>query len=153
MRRSDKEIKNKTLIDQVLSESEICRIGLLDGDRAYIVPMNYGYRDGVIYFHSAPSGKKIELIKANNRVCFEIEHHYSVIKGEVACDWTSRFRSLMGTGTIEILTGNDDKKEALDIIMRQHGRNGSNIYKEQLLNRMVALRLKIDEISGKESGY
>ena len=79
--------------------------------------MNYGYRNGFIYFHSAPAGKKIELIKANCRVCFEIEHHYSVVKGEVACDWTSRFRSLMGTGTIEILTGNDDKKEALDIIM------------------------------------
>ena len=73
MRRQDKEITDTGLIREVLVKSEICRLGLVENDEAYIVPVNYAYDNGLIYIHSAPDGRKIEMIKRNNRVSFEIE--------------------------------------------------------------------------------
>ena len=61
MRRLDKEIKDSDVIQEILQNSEICRLGLVDGNEAYIVPVNYGYKDGVIYMHSAPNGRKMEI--------------------------------------------------------------------------------------------
>lgn len=152
MRRKDKEITDKNIIRDMLAHSAVCRIGLIDGELPYIVPLNYGYSGDSLYFHSAPSGKKIELLKTNNRVCFEIEHSQEVIPNELACNWTSRYRSVMGYGTVEIITDPERKKKGLDIIMAHYGRSEKLIYKEASVEKMVILKLTIDEISGKQSG-
>jgi hypothetical protein len=62
MRRTDKEIINRREINTVLSKATVCRIGLIDRDFPYIVPLNFGYKNNCLYFHSAPIGKKIEII-------------------------------------------------------------------------------------------
>lgn len=59
MRRKQFEIKDKRIIEEILSKSEVCRIALVDGDRPYIVPLNYGYKDHAIYFHSVPAVKSL----------------------------------------------------------------------------------------------
>lgn len=151
MRRKDKEIEDKSIIEEILNHSEICRIALLDGDRSYIVPMNYGFSDNCLYFHSASSGRKMDLIQKGGKVCFEMEQGSEIIRSEMACDWTARYRSVIGYGTIEILTGREDKIHGLDIIMKHYGKTG-NAYLEGNLARIVILKLTIEEISGKQSG-
>jgi hypothetical protein len=130
----------------------ICRIGLIDGDLPYIVPLNYGFSGNVLYFHSAPAGKKIDLLKQNNRVCFEIEQSNELVRNEQACNWTSRYRCVIGYGTVEIITDRDEKINGLDIIMKHYGNQGNNTYNDANLERMVILKLTIDRISGKQSG-
>lgn len=152
MRRKKQEITDKKIIEDILSKSFICRLGLIDGDRTYIVPVNYGYSDNAIYIHSASEGKKIELLKMNNNVCFEIEYHSEIIKKEKACDWNTKYRSVIGYGHIEIITDEEEKKKGLDFIMMQHGSNANNIYKNSSLKNMVILKLNIEEITGKQSG-
>ena len=151
MRRKNKEINDQKLIEEILLKSEICRLGIITNDVPYIVPVNYGYKDNTIYIHSAPEGRKIELIKKNNRVSFEIEYRYEVIREGKSCDWTTKFRSLMGKGTIDILTNHDEKVKGLDILMEQHGKS-NNSYKQKLLDFVVILKLKIEELTGKQSG-
>jgi nitroimidazol reductase NimA-like FMN-containing flavoprotein (pyridoxamine 5'-phosphate oxidase superfamily) len=58
MRRTDKEIINRREIDTVLSKATVCRIGLVDNNVAYIVPLNFDYKNNCLYFHSASLGKK-----------------------------------------------------------------------------------------------
>jgi len=152
MRRKDKEITDKKIIEEILSKSVLCRIAMIDDGRPYIVPLNYGYFNNELYFHSALTGKKIELLKLNKNVCFEIEYSTEIIKADVSCKWSMRYRSLIGYGTIEIIENNDQKRHGLDIIMAQNGKSLNNIYEEKQINNLLILKLKIDEISCKQSG-
>jgi nitroimidazol reductase NimA-like FMN-containing flavoprotein (pyridoxamine 5'-phosphate oxidase superfamily) len=54
MRRAGKEITDRAGIDGILRDARVCRIGLPDEGRPYVVPVCFGYRDGALYFHSAP---------------------------------------------------------------------------------------------------
>lgn len=65
MRRKDKEIADPRKIEAVLNQAQIIHLAMLDGDRPYIIPLNFGYADNAIYFHCAREGKKIDLIKLN----------------------------------------------------------------------------------------
>jgi nitroimidazol reductase NimA-like FMN-containing flavoprotein (pyridoxamine 5'-phosphate oxidase superfamily) len=151
MRRTDKEITDQKIIVDILSKSEICRIGISDNDTPYIVPLNYGYLDGILYFHSASQGKKVELLRKNSRVSFEIEYASEIIKGDQPCNWTTRYRSLMGSGNIEIVNDNEGIRNGLDVIMAHYGSN-VNAYDEAYLKRIVILKLNIENISAKQSG-
>lgn len=152
MRRKQHEITDKVIIEEILSKSEVCRIALLDDDRPYIVPLNYGYKDNAIYVHSAPLGKKIDLLKINNKVCFEIEYSTVIVKHEIPCDWGARYRSVIGYGTIDIITDFEQKKAGLDIIMAHYGKNDKNEYKDKQVDFIVILKLNIEEITGKQLG-
>lgn len=152
MRRKDKQITDVAIIEEILTKSEVCRIAMIDEGRPYIVPVNYGYANNVIYIHSAPAGRKMEILKKNNQVCFEIEYASEIIKNEVSCEWSAKYRSVIGYGTIEIVTDFEEKKNALDVIMAHYGKTENNIYKEKQVEFIVVLKLKIDEISGKQSG-
>jgi len=154
MRRKDKQITDSDIIEKILFSSHICRIAIFDEQYPYIVPMNYGYKNGIIYFHSASKGKKLDLLRKNNKVGFEIEAPHEIIKAinpENSCDWTTRYRSIIGTGEIHVIEDLEQKKTAFDIIMHQHG-SSLNSYKDKLLEIVVVLALHIQELSGKQSG-
>jgi nitroimidazol reductase NimA-like FMN-containing flavoprotein (pyridoxamine 5'-phosphate oxidase superfamily) len=152
MRRKEKEITDKQTIEQILSKSQVCRIAMIDNGKPYIVPLNYGYQNNSLYIHSAPIGKKIDILKQNNNVCFEIEYSSEVIKSELSCEWSTKYRSLIGYGTIDIITDFEQKKKGLDIIMAHYGKPDNNIYKEKQVEFIVILKLNIDQITGKQSG-
>ncbi|MBN1396480.1 MAG: pyridoxamine 5'-phosphate oxidase family protein [Bacteroidetes bacterium] len=151
MRRKEQEITDKKTIEEILSSSLICRLGLADEGVPYIVPVNYGYYKNALYIHSAPEGRKIDLIKKNNKACFEIEDIAEIIRNDVPCSWSTKYRSLIGYGKIEIIRDVERKKQGLDIIMTQHGKKENNIYKENQIEKMVILKLNIESVTGKQS--
>lgn len=151
MRRTEREVADKAIIEEILSKSSVCRLGFAFDNLPYIVPVNYGYRDNKIYIHSAPKGEKIDLIKKCKTVCFEIELESEVLKYDVACKWTTRYRSIIGYGTIKIITDNEGKTHGMDIIMSQHGGPEKNTYNSSF-EKMVILELEIDRLSAKQAG-
>jgi len=151
MRRKDKEITDSQIVNEILSESNICRLGLHDKEFPYVIPMNYGYKNSCLYFHCAITGKKIDLIKANPHAAFEIEYDSETIKNDVSCRWTTKYRSIMGQGIIEILRQAHEKTEALNVIMQQHGKM-NNSYEKSALDKIVVLKLSILSLSAKQSG-
>lgn len=152
MRRFDKLITDTLAIEKILKESTICRIGFSIDGESHIVPVNFGYQDNKLYIHSAPGGNKIEFIKKNNRICFEMELDHEIIKGKVACDWTTKYRSIIGYGRISIVNEKTTKIEGLDIIMSKYGGPATNIYSDKSLENMVLLIIEIDTLTGKQSG-
>jgi hypothetical protein len=152
MRRKDKEITDKKFVEDILSKAEICRIAMVNNGQPYLVPVNYGYYDNAIYIHSAAKGKKIDILKQNNRVCFEVDYGHEVQKDALACNWTAKYRSLIGFGTVDILTGDEEKRFGLDRIMEHYGSAENNIYKEKNVESIVVLKINIEEVTMKQSG-
>jgi nitroimidazol reductase NimA-like FMN-containing flavoprotein (pyridoxamine 5'-phosphate oxidase superfamily) len=151
MRRKNQEIIDGNVIEDILSKSLICRIGMICDGVPYIIPLNYGYTMNAIYIHSASEGKKIDILKINNKVCFEIEDTTEIIEKDLSCDWATKYRSLIGYGTVEIITDFEQKKRGLDIIMAQHGKTVNNGYKENQVEKIVILKLSIEHVTGKQS--
>lgn len=151
MRKVNQEITDQVVIDNILKKATICRLGILDHGKPYIVPVNYGYNDGYIYIHSAPEGKKIELLNINNEVCFEIESTATTIKHEIPCKWSEKYQSIIGNGTVEFVHENASKIKALEIIMQQHGAIGNQQFEIKQVKFVVILKLKINELSAKQS--
>jgi [ribosomal protein S5]-alanine N-acetyltransferase len=151
MRKKNQEITDKKIVEEIISESQICRIAMTDNGRPYLLPFNYGYRDNCIYIHSAPEGKKIDLLKKNNYVCFETEQKAVIIKQDQACNWATVYRSVMGYGTIEIITDSKEKQKGLEIIMAHNGAPDNIYFEKKQVDNIVILKLTIEEISGKQS--
>jgi uncharacterized protein len=152
MRKANQEIRDEHILLEILSGGIICRVAMMDGDLPYIIPFNYGYRDGSLYIHSAPEGKKLELLALDNRVCFEVEQTPEIIKGERACNWTTRYRSVVGYGTVEVLSDRESKQYGLEVIMAQHGAPGLVDFNRKNMDHMVILKLTITSLTGKQSG-
>jgi nitroimidazol reductase NimA-like FMN-containing flavoprotein (pyridoxamine 5'-phosphate oxidase superfamily) len=151
MRKARQEITDQLILEEILRGAIICRMAMMDGDLPYIIPFNYGYKEGCLYIHSAPDGKKIDLLRKNKRVCFEVEDTIEITKGELACDWSTRYRSVVGYGNVEILSDEDSKQHGLEVIMAQHGAPELVEFNPKNINRMVILKLTITSMTGKQS--
>lgn len=152
MRRLDKEIKDDNVINEILSKSRICRFGFVDNNEAYIVPLSFAFSDGYIYVHSAHSGRKMDLLKKNNKVSFEIEYYTEIVENDKACNWTLKYRSVMGIGTVKVVDDTTSKIDGLNLIMRKYGAQGDFKYDGNSLSKMILLKLKIESVTGKQSG-
>ena len=150
MRRADKEITSKVAIEGIISRSLVCRLALADENQPYIVPLCFGYKDNSLYFHSAVQGKKIDIIKKNNRVCFEFDIDSEVIKDDKACEWGLQYKSVVGFGQASFLEDSESKRRALDIIMKQYS-GESSAYPEAKLKQTVIIRVEIDHMTGKQA--
>ncbi len=151
MRRAEKEITDRKEIERILENNTLCRIALSDNDMPYLVPMNYGYENNTLYLHCAPAGKKMDIIKTNNRVCFEVTESSELKRAEKACSFGTRYRSVIGFGSIVSVVQREEKKKALRIIMRQHTGSPSWDFEKEAVDRTVVLKIAIETISGKKS--
>ncbi len=151
MRRKDKEIKDPKIIQDILKGNTVCRIALSDRDEPYIVPMNYGYDGEYIYLHCAPEGQKMDILKKNNRICIEITDSIELKSAEKACSFSTKYRSVIGFGSVEEISGQTDKKAGLEVIMQQQtGKRGWSFADKDIKN-IAVLKISIDTVSGKES--
>ena len=151
MRKARQEIKDEKALEEILRGATICRMAMMDGDLPYIIPFNYGYRDGCLFIHSAPEGKKIDLLMKKSHVCFEVEDSMEITKGDQACDWTTRYRSVVGYGNVEILSDEASKQLGLEVIMAQHGAPQLIEFNPKNMKRMVILKLTVTSMTGKQS--
>ena len=150
MRRSDKEITDRKAIEDIILRSKVCKLGMCEENRPYIVPLCFGFKNNTLYFHSAPKGKKIEILNKNPNVCFEFEIFTQIIKSAKACKWGMRYKSVIGFGKAGFITDDDLKRQAFDIIMNQYA-DGSFIYEDALLKSVVVINVEIQSMTGKQS--
>lgn len=122
MRRKEKEITNQEEIFQIAQQSRVCRVAFNDDKYPYIVPLCYGldHKDGKIslYFHVAKHGKKLDVLKKNPYVAFEIEKDVSIFRGKSVCDYSMFFESVCGVGTMRIIEDDDEKIYALQCVTK-----------------------------------
>jgi len=122
MRRADREITGTETICTILDNCKVFRLAMCIDSVPYIVPLNYGYivENGkyTFYFHSALQGKKIDFIRANSTVCFEMDTDHELTTAQTACGYGYNYSSIIGTGIVKILDAAEDKKNGLKILMK-----------------------------------
>jgi len=150
LRRKDKEITDKNEIESIIRKSLVCRLGLADDGSPYIVPLCFGYKDNSLYFHSAKEGRKIEILKRNNAVCFEFDVDLKIESGKDACAWGMKYRSVIGYGTATLIEDPEEKRKALDVIMAQYA-NGAFEYSEKVFGKALVIKVEIESMTGKKA--
>ena len=146
MRRFNQELSRKECL-KILEENKRGVLSLSAFDYPYGVPLSYFYDDGIIYFHGAKEGYKLDCIKNNPKACFTV-----LSDGYKKDDsWVFYFDSVMAFGNIELV---EDKEECLKICrnIALHFTNDVDYIEKELNNgidRVVCLKLKIEHLSGK----
>lgn len=154
MRRKDREVTDPQTIQDILSRCTVCRLGFCDGDRAYIVPLSFGWavENGTytFYFHGAQEGRKIDLIRANGRAGFELDTGYQLHPADKACGWSAAFQSILGEGPVSFVEDPAEKRKALTRIMAHNTGREDWEFPDAMLNATCVYRLTAEELSCKE---
>lgn len=156
MRRKDREVLDEVKIDKFIRNCDCCRIGFYDkeNNEVYIVPLNFGYshvdNKRVFYFHGAKEGRKIELISKTKKVSFEMDSNHELIVGKMACNYSERYQSVMGTGLISFVEDKDEKIAALNEIMFQSTGKKDWDFPELMLNGVAVFKIEVTSLSCKE---
>ncbi len=150
MRRREKAVTDIAGLEQILWHGKVCQLAIADVPAPYIVSLSYGYRGGVLYFHSAAEGHKIDLLRCNPLVGFSVVIDLGIVEGEEACNWGARFRSVVGHGRIEFIGDLESKRTALKLLMMQYG-EGEFEFPQQAIAGTTVFKLVIAEMTGKQS--
>ena len=152
MRRKDKEITDRQVIESILDAALLLHLGLLDGDRPYVIPVNFGYEGDTIYIHSAPEGKKIDLIRKHNIVSFQAETGLEIVHKSIPDKCGMLYRSVAGYGRAFIVESREEKKLGLQLLMNHYHEKGKIKWKfGKCLDEVCIIRIEIESITGKES--
>lgn len=152
MRRSEKAVTNQSEIDRIIGECQVLHLALNTTDYPYVVPLSFGYDGSHFYFHTAFEGRKIDLMKNDERVGFELESKVLLLEDEhKACKWSFAYQSVVGTGIVSEIVEDGQKQFALDRIML-HYSGESWRYESKELSNVRLWKIRILEISGKKSG-
>ncbi len=150
MRRSEKEITERSAIDDVINRCLVCRLGLSDDGFPYVVPMNFGYEGDTLFLHSAREGKKLDILRKNNRVCVEFDTDVEIISSDDAFGWSARYACVMGFGTAWLVDDPAEKRKAYDALML-HYAGKTFEYPDPCVDCSIIIKITLDSVSGKLS--
>ena len=152
MTRRERQVTDIEEIKDILDKCMVVHLGLIDGDEPYVVPLNYGYtmEDDklTIYVHGATVGHKLDLIRQNPKVFFEMDCDVLPFEGAKPCQYGTSYSSVMGRGTAEILEDVEEKEKGLSILMKtQTGKDFE--FNEQLVSIVSVIKITVSEYTAK----
>lgn len=154
MRRKDREVTDKNKIIQIIKDCDCCRIAFKEDEGTYILPLNFGLdqteNNLVFYFHGAKEGKKIDLIKEQSVVGFELDTKHELVPGKSACEYSYKYQSVIGKGKINLVEDTNEKLHALNTIMLQYTAIPKMNYNSKMLDTVAIIKLEVLELSCKE---
>ncbi len=152
MTKRERQITDEKQIAQILEGSKVLHLGLAVNNEPYVVPMNYGHtwEDGklVLYLHSALRGKKLDMIRENNKVFFEMDWDLQPFAGVKPCQYGLAYSCLMGKGTATIVEDVEEKKKAMSVLMKtQTGKDFS--FNDELVSIVAVIRIDMEDYTAK----
>lgn len=124
------EIKDETLIQNILDDVEYGTLAICSNNKPYSLPLNFVTINKEIFFHGAKKGKKIDVIKENNNASFSVVESYSQLPSYFSTDTgnaspaTHMFKSIIIDGKIEFIEDYDEKAKALEHLMQKYQKEG-----------------------------
>lgn len=141
-------------IESLIRSCPLCYVGMADEQGVpYVLPMNFGYEEEVIYLHSAQEGRSISILEKNPQVCitFCTEPRLVWQDKEVACSYRMRAESVICHGNVSFEEEYDEKVKALDIIMQQYSDRVFS-YSAPAVKNVKIWKVPIDKVTAKEFG-
>jgi hypothetical protein len=154
MRKLHKRITDLAVIFNLLDTCHVGRLGTISSDGwPTIKPLNFARLDWRIYFHCAVEGEKLDDIRRDSRVCFEVDLPIAYVKGlpDNPCRAEYLYRSVIARGRAVIVEDRDEKVQALECLMRKFQPGVAFAgYSDDKLDITGIVRIDIDDLSGKE---
>ena len=152
MTKRELQITDENQIRSILDTAKVLHLGLCVDNEPYVVPMNYGYTEEngklVLYLHSALRGKKLDMIRANPKVFFEMACDRAPFAGEKPCQYGLSYSSIMGRGTARIVEDTEEKMKAMSALMKtQTGKDFS--FNDRLVSIVAVIRIDVSEYTAK----
>lgn len=127
MRRSEREVTDSIEILSIIKACDVMRLAMVDETgRPYIIPLNFGWEtaDGILtlYFHGANEGRKLDILRHNPKVCFEMDTDHRLTTADKPCGYSFGYKSVIGWGEVVLLETHEAKTLGLQAIMRHAGR-------------------------------
>ena len=152
MTRRERQIFDIDKILEILKKSKVVHIGMVDGDEPYVVPMNYGYtyenEKLTLWLHGATTGRKLDVIRKNPKVFFEMECDLIPFEGDVACKYGLSYSSLMGKGVATIIEDSEEKQKALSLLMKTQVDMDFR-FNEKLASVVGIIKIEVSEFTAK----
>jgi len=157
MAKRDNAIKDVIELDEleaIIKKCKVCRVGMVEGDIPYVLAMNFGYEDQTIWLHCAKEGKKIDILKHNNKVCleFDADHKLFARHEEVACSWRFAYRSVLINGHALFVDDYDEKIKGLNIFMKNYSDKPFE-YSKPSVDNVQLIKIPIESITGRSFEY
>ncbi len=142
-------------IEKIIRKCRFCSLAMVDLEgKPYVLHMNFGFKDKVLYLHAAPEGKKIDILNKNPQVCvaFSTDHLLRWQNIEVACSYSMKYRSVLLYGKVEFVEDLKEKEDALNIIMHQYTQEDYR-YSEPAIRNVCVFKVKAEKLEGRAFGY
>lgn len=152
MRRDEREITDPAQIDAILREGRVMYIALASNDMPFLLPVFYVWDGSALWFHSARSGSKIDMMKRNANICFAVSHYGGIIEDPLACNCEARHRTVIGLGKTRFVTDETEKVTMLHRLMARFS-DTTFTFPAANLTATQVIRIDIDSLKGKQHGY
>ena len=153
MTKRELQVTDEEQIREILDAAKVLHLGLCVDNEPYVVPMNYGYclEDGhlTLYLHSAVRGKKLDMIRANSRVFFEMDCDRVPFAGEKPCQYGLAYSSVMGRGTATIVEDVEEKMRAMTLLMKTQTQKDFE-FNDRLVSIVAVIRIDVTEYTAKK---
>ena len=150
--RREQAVTDMDEIIRILDTAKVIHIGMVDDGEPYVVPMNYGYtmQDGklTIYLHGANTGKKIDILRKNPKVFFELVCDTVSFDGDIACQYGMAYSSLMGRGEARLVEDVEEKKKAMSLLMKTQTEKDFS-FDDKLVSIVAVIRIDVTEYTAK----
>ncbi len=147
-------VEEQERVEGLIRSCPLCYVGMADEDGIpYVLPMNFGYEDDVIYLHSAQEGHSISILEKNPHLCITFCTHPTLVwqNEEVACSYRMRSDSVICHGKVSFEEDFDEKVKALQLIMRQYsGREFT--YSAPSVRNVKIWKVAVEKVSAREFG-
>lgn len=151
--KREREVTDMQEIISILDKAKVLHLGLVDEDEPYVVPMNYGYtmEDGkmTVYLHGALQGRKLDIIRVNPKVFFELDCDIVPFEGKTACNYGITYASVMGRGKAVIVEDTEEKMKGLQVLMKtQTGRDFD--ITDKMAGIVSVIRIDVSDFTAKK---
>ena len=146
--------EKKEFVD-IIQRCQFCHLSMVDAEgNPYVIPMNFGFKDDIIYLHGAKHGKKIDILQQHPRVCinFTTDHLLRYQNEQVACSWSMKYRSVLCYGQAEFITEPAEKISAFHIVMAQYTQ-GEFKFNPPSIREVCVWQVKVMKFEGRAYGY
>jgi len=150
MRRQDRQL-TRPEAEAILAQGLYGVLSMNAGDDyGYGVPFSYVYQDNRIYLHCALEGKKLALMRRNNKVSF------CVVTGAepLPQKYSMRYQSAMAFGKAVEVNDQEEQLAALIALVEKYYTDRDHIEKGKVkaaesLHKTLILRIDVDHLTGK----
>jgi len=148
MRRKDRAMSEAEAIS-ILETAQVGTLATVSEENIpYLVPMSFVYTQGAIYLHCAVEGKKLDNIRGNNNICFNVVEAVELLPAA----FSTKYKSVNVFGKIAVVEAQEEKRQSLIAIVKKYSPDFYEAglqYIDNAIEKIKVLKIEVSRITGK----